>query len=140
MTQQNEILTAAQMRAAEEAAIAGGTSVEELMGRAGEGAADWVWRIAAGHSVTVLCGPGNNGGDGYVLAESIRRRGGAARVVAPMEPATEAGKAARAAYRSCARDNWNRAPVSDCIGRVTYSPWRASGQPRPRGTASETGT
>jgi hydroxyethylthiazole kinase-like uncharacterized protein yjeF len=92
------ILTAAQMRAAEDAAIAGGTSVEELMRRAGEGAAEWVWRIAAGHAVTVLCGPGNNGGDGYVLAEAIRRKGGVVRVSAPLEPATDAAKAARAAY------------------------------------------
>ena len=92
------VLTAAQMRAAEDEAIAGGTSVEELMRRAGVGAAEWVWRMAAGHSVTVLCGPGNNGGDGYVLAEAIRRKGGAVKVVAPLEPATEAAKAARAAY------------------------------------------
>jgi hydroxyethylthiazole kinase-like uncharacterized protein yjeF len=99
MTQQNEILTAAQMRAAEDEAIARGISVGELMQRAGEGAADWVWRIAAGHAVTVLCGPGNNGGDGYVLAETIQRRGGAVKVIAPMEPTTEAAKAARAAYR-----------------------------------------
>jgi hydroxyethylthiazole kinase-like uncharacterized protein yjeF len=99
MTQPNEVLTAAQMRAAEEAAISGGTSVGELMQRAGEGAADWVWRIAAGHGVTVLCGPGNNGGDGYVIAEAIRRRGGAVQVVAAMEPATEAAKAVRSAYQ-----------------------------------------
>lgn len=98
MTQPNNVLTAAQMRTAEDDAIARGTSVEELMQRAGEGAADWVWRIGAGHPVTVLCGPGNNGGDGYVLAEAIRRRGGLARVVAPMEPTTEAAKAARAGF------------------------------------------
>jgi len=98
MTKPNEVLTAAQMRAAEDQAIARGTSVEKLMQRAGEGAAEWVWRISGGQSVTVLCGPGNNGGDGYVLAEAVRRKGGNVRVVAPMAPATDAAKAARAAY------------------------------------------
>ena len=62
----DQVLTVAQMRAAEDALIASGSSVENLMDRAGKGAAEWVWRVAARHRVTVLCGPGNNGGDGYV--------------------------------------------------------------------------
>lgn len=111
------VLTAAQMRAAEDAAIAAGTSVGELMRRAGEGAADWVWRIAAGHSVTVLCGPGNNGGDGYVLGEAIRRKGGTVRIVAPLEPATDAAKAARAAYGGeiVEPDGLHGAVLVDCL-------------------------
>lgn len=92
------ILTAAQMRSAEEALIAAGTSVDELMQRAGRGAADYVWRLSGGRSVTVLCGPGNNGGDGYVIAEAIRERGGAVQVIAAVEPATEAASAARAGF------------------------------------------
>lgn len=92
------VLTAAQMRAAEERLIAGGTSVDALMLRAGLGAADYVWRLSGGRSVTVLCGPGNNGGDGYVIAEAIRARGGEVVVVAPAAPATEAARSARAAY------------------------------------------
>ena len=86
----DQILTAAQMRAAEEALIAGGTSVDELMQRAGRGAAEWVWRISGGRAVTVLCGPGNNGGDGYVIAEAIRERGGEVAVIAALDPATPA--------------------------------------------------
>ena len=54
------------MRAAENALIEAGTSVSALMDGAGRGAAEWVWRIAGHQRVTVLCGPGNNGGDGYV--------------------------------------------------------------------------
>ena len=73
----DQILTAAQMRGAEEALIASGISVDELMQRAGRGAADYVWRIAAHRRVTVLCGPGNNGGDGYVIAEALRERAAA---------------------------------------------------------------
>ena len=95
----NQILTAAQMRAGEAALIAGGTSVDELMQRAGRGAADWVWRVAAGRSVTVLCGPGNNGGDGYVIAEALRARGGAVQVVMAAEPKTAAAQVARGLYR-----------------------------------------
>jgi hydroxyethylthiazole kinase-like uncharacterized protein yjeF len=83
------------MCAAEDALVARGVSVDELMQRAGRGAADWVWRVAAGRPVTVLCGPGNNGGDGYVIAESLRRRGLAVSVIAPVAPRTDAARNAR---------------------------------------------
>ncbi len=87
------------MRSAEEALISYGISVDELMQRAGRGAAEWVWRVAAGRPVTVLCGPGNNGGDGYVIAEALRARGGVVAVVATCEPKTAAAQNARALYR-----------------------------------------
>jgi ADP-dependent NAD(P)H-hydrate dehydratase / NAD(P)H-hydrate epimerase len=92
------VLTAAQMRAAEAALIADGVSVEELMQRAGRGAAEWVWRLSGGRSVTVLCGPGNNGGDGWVIAEALRAKGGDVTVVMAAEPATDAAKDARKRY------------------------------------------
>lgn len=89
------ILTAAQMRAAEDKAIAAGTSVEELMERAGAGVAEAVRRLAMGAPVLVLCGPGNNGGDGYVAARVLKANGADVRVVANSEPKTEAAIAAR---------------------------------------------
>jgi NAD(P)H-hydrate repair Nnr-like enzyme with NAD(P)H-hydrate epimerase domain len=46
------------MRAAEQALIDRGETVGTLMERAGTGAAEWVWRLAARRPVTVLCGPG----------------------------------------------------------------------------------
>ncbi|MBS0254464.1 MAG: NAD(P)H-hydrate epimerase [Proteobacteria bacterium] len=95
----SQILTVAQMRMAEDALIAAGATVESLMDRAGKGAADWVWRIAAGRAVTVLVGPGNNGGDGWVLAEALRARGCPVAVVIAHEPRTPAAIAARAAYQ-----------------------------------------
>ena len=98
MQNPDQVLTAAQMRAAEDALIAQGCSVSALMDRAGRGAAEWVWRVAAGRPVTVLCGPGNNGGDGYVIAEVLRARGIAVTIVAPDEPRTQAASEARAAY------------------------------------------
>lgn len=93
------ILTVRQMQAAEQALIDAGTSVDDLMQRAGRGAAEWVWRMAAGRAVTVLCGPGNNGGDGYVIAETLRARGLPVAVVAAMEPQTDAARNARAAWQ-----------------------------------------
>lgn len=94
-----QVLTVAQMQAAEQALIDAGASVGELMQRAGKRAAEWVWRISGGRQVTVLCGPGNNGGDGYVIAAEIARRGGEVRVVAPIPPKTDAARKAAAAFR-----------------------------------------
>lgn len=99
MRNAEQVLTAREMRAAERVLIDRGVSVSELMLRAGRGAADWIWRIAMGRSVTVLCGPGNNGGDGYVIAETLRVRGLAVRVVAPLPPATDAARDARAHWQ-----------------------------------------
>lgn len=94
-----QILTVVQMQAAEQALIDAGTSVDALMEIAGRGAAEWIWRVAAGRSVTVLCGPGNNGGDGYVIAEYLRGRGLHVQVVAPMTPKTDAARNARGSYQ-----------------------------------------
>ena len=99
MPASNQILTVAQMRAGEDALIASGETVDTLMQVAGGGAAEWVWRVAGHRRVTVLCGPGNNGGDGYVIAEVLRSRGLAVTLVAPLEPATDAARNARAAWQ-----------------------------------------
>jgi ADP-dependent NAD(P)H-hydrate dehydratase / NAD(P)H-hydrate epimerase len=88
------ILTAAEMRAAEEAAIAAGTPVETLMERAGTAAAEAIWRYAGPLPALVLCGPGNNGGDGYVIARALRERGMKVRVAALAEPKSAAARAA----------------------------------------------
>ena len=94
----DQILTVEQMRAAEQALIDRGSSVDALMQVAGRGAAEWVWRMAGHHRVTVLCGPGNNGGDGYVIAEAIREKGGRVAVVAATEAKTDAARNARDLY------------------------------------------
>lgn len=95
----SQVLTVAQMRAAEEDLIAAGTTVDALMQVAGRGAGEWVRRIAGGGSVTVLCGPGNNGGDGWVIAEYLREHGNAVQVVQAREPVTDAARNAKALYR-----------------------------------------
>ncbi|MGY6551992.1 MAG: NAD(P)H-hydrate dehydratase [Erythrobacter sp.] len=93
-----QILTAEQMRAAEQALFDAGMSVSQLMEIAAGRAAEWVRRVAAGRAVTVLCGPGNNGGDGYVIARLLRTAGNAVQVVAPVQPATAAAQQARALW------------------------------------------
>ena len=95
----NQVLTVAQMREAEAALINAGTSVDKLMQTAGRGAGEWVRRLAAGRMVTVLCGPGNNGGDGYLIAQHLLEHGNPVHVVAAREPATDAAGNARARYR-----------------------------------------
>ncbi|WAT18512.1 NAD(P)H-hydrate dehydratase [Aurantiacibacter sp. MUD11] len=121
----HQILTAAQMQEAEQALIAAGDSVETLMERAGAGAADWVWRMAAGRPVTVLCGPGNNGGDGYVIARVLSERGLKVQVVAPLEPSTDAAKTARR--------KWGGEPVSHAQGSVFVDCLFGTGLGRPLG-------
>ena len=75
-----EILTVAEMRSSDAAAIAAGTPGRELMRRAGEG----IFRSAAWRApVAVVCGTGNNAGDGYVLAELLDRAGRSPIVVPP---------------------------------------------------------
>ncbi|MDB5690031.1 MAG: carbohydrate kinase, YjeF-like protein [Sphingomonas bacterium] len=92
------ILTAAGMRAAEEAVIAAGTSVETLMERAGHAVARAAHAFSGGAPALVLCGPGNNGGDGYVAARCLRALGVAVRVACTGAPTTEAARAAAAAW------------------------------------------
>jgi hydroxyethylthiazole kinase-like uncharacterized protein yjeF len=86
------------MRAAEARAIAAGTSVETLMERAGLAAAEAIRRYAGPMPALVLCGPGNNGGDGYVIARALREHGADVRVAAMGEPRSEAARAARARW------------------------------------------
>jgi len=113
----NAVLTVEAMRAAEHAAMQAGVSEWELMQRAGEGAAQWIMRVAAGRPVAVLCGPGNNGGDGYVIAETLIRRGYEVQVVAPVEPRSETARQAREQYSGAvfAASELRQPVVVDCL-------------------------
>jgi ADP-dependent NAD(P)H-hydrate dehydratase / NAD(P)H-hydrate epimerase len=71
----HEVLTVSQMAQADRAAIAAGTPGEQLMQRAGSAVADEIRKRWTPRKVTVLCGPGNNGGDGFVVARVLAGHG-----------------------------------------------------------------
>lgn len=68
--------SAEEMTALDEATIAGGVPASELMERAGTAIANWISNSYSREiCITVLCGPGNNGGDGLVVARILKERG-----------------------------------------------------------------
>jgi hydroxyethylthiazole kinase-like uncharacterized protein yjeF len=93
------ILTAEAMRSADQAAVERGTPVEKLMERAGSALAEAALRYAGPLPALVLCGPGNNGGDGYVAARHLARRGLPVRVASLGEPKSDAAKWARSQWQ-----------------------------------------
>ena len=92
-----EILTVAEMSAADRAAEAGGTPVLTLMERAGAAVAEAIQARRAPAPVRVLCGPGNNGGDGFVAARRLRDAGWPVAVALAGEAGRLKGAAAQAA-------------------------------------------
>jgi hydroxyethylthiazole kinase-like uncharacterized protein yjeF len=93
------ILTAEAMRAAEQGAIDAGTAVETLMEWAGIALAEAAYRFAGPMPALILCGPGNNGGDGYVAARHLAERGVPVRIAALAEPSADAAKWARSQWK-----------------------------------------
>jgi len=73
--QRNALLTVAEMYRADAAAIAAGISGERLMEAAGAGVARAVRDLGGPRPTVVLCGPGNNGGDGFVAARLLKQEG-----------------------------------------------------------------
>jgi hydroxyethylthiazole kinase-like uncharacterized protein yjeF len=66
----------------------------ELMERAGEGLFEVVWKHAPPGEVVVVCGGGNNGGDGYAVARLLRQAGRSVTVLHTSDPAKLTGDAA----------------------------------------------
>jgi NAD(P)H-hydrate epimerase len=97
----NELLTTAEAAAADRLAAEEGVAMLDLMERAGkavaEAAAEMMW--GPDRRVAVLCGPGNNGGDGFVAARLLRDKGWDARVYLLGDKGGLKGDAAKMARR-----------------------------------------
>lgn len=133
-----ELLTAAEMARADELTISGGTPGITLMENAGRAVADEIeWIAEPGARVAVLCGPGNNGGDGFVAARLLRKRGYSVSVALLGAREALKGDAAQAAA------TWNGPiwPMSTAIAEdaaVVVDALFGAGLSRPlEGTAAE---
>lgn len=90
----SELLTVAEMARCDEATIRAGTKGEKLMLAAGTAVAREVLKRFKPCPVVVLCGPGNNGGDGFVAARLLAERKFKVRVALLGERAALRGDAA----------------------------------------------
>jgi len=112
------ILTAARTRDAEARAIAGGIAETTLMERAGAALAEAVGLYIGPRPTLILCGPGNNGGDGYVAARHLAQRGYDVRVAALTDASQNAAKWAAAQWQGKVEslDGASPAPILvDCL-------------------------
>ena len=113
------VYTAAQVRALDRHAIESlGIPGYTLMTSAGEAALTTLrgyWPAA--QRVVVLCGPGNNGGDGYVLARLARERRLDVKVIALADSASLRGDAQRAWQDFIAAGGTTSAWSDDCLER-----------------------
>ncbi|MGI6534960.1 MAG: NAD(P)H-hydrate epimerase [Eggerthellaceae bacterium] len=97
-----KVLDVAQVVALEQAIAADGTDLDTLMQRAGASAAQFIeqrWR--AGSSIVVFCGTGNNGGDGWVVAQLLAEAGYSVRLITPCPAADIAAHPAHEAAQRC---------------------------------------
>jgi hydroxyethylthiazole kinase-like uncharacterized protein yjeF len=99
MTAPQPIVSTAEMRAAEQSFFARGHDSFALMQAAGAAVAAAIEAAHPDHrqAILVLCGPGNNGGDGFIVADLLRGAGNAVTVAASRAPDAYQGDAARAA-------------------------------------------
>lgn len=104
------LLSVSQMAAADAAAMAGGIAGTRLMAAAGNAVFEAVVNRFPPQPTIVLAGPGNNGGDAYVVAEKLRRADWPVTLAALTPPATLKGDAAWAAAQF-------RGPVAAATGQ-----------------------
>src|SRR5690606_10768204 len=127
----DELLTPAEMSKADRlAGDLNGTGTYGLMLRAGQAlAGEILQRYATASSFDILCGTGNNGGDGYVLATLLREHGLDARVWCVSEP--EAGIDAARAASECLVERSPLDAFAPQPGRVVVDALFGAGLSRP---------
>lgn len=87
------VLSAQQMRDLEQTAVKNGSTYRKLMALAGAGASKALIKNGAkGKKVTIICGKGNNGGDGYVMAKFLSKDGCIVNIIRLGEPKTDDAK------------------------------------------------
>ncbi len=86
------VVTASQMKEIEKKAAEAGLSYYQMMENAGIRAAEYITRCHSveGKIVTIFCGKGNNGGDGFVVARKLKEEGASVKLIlVEGEPKTE---------------------------------------------------
>ena len=129
------LLTCADSRHLDAAALKAGVSFDTLMEQAGFAVACAISRAYKKGTVAVLCGPGNNGGDGFVIARVLQNLGWRVAVFtyapqprapqpAPLKKSLSASTPSAIVARDIMRQRWR-----DCGGRehalhdVVHKPW-----------------
>src|SRR3954462_3945280 len=92
-----EVLTTSEMERADRLTIAAGTPGFSLMLSAGQAVAAAAMDLGEAGPILVVCGPGNNGGDGFVAAAELAAQGREVSVILMCERDALQGDAASAA-------------------------------------------
>jgi len=95
----DRLLSVAQMYEADKQTMAAGTAGVDLMERAGSAVADAIQARFGARRTVILCGPGNNGGDGFVVARLLQDAGWPIAVALLGDVGTLTGDAAHMAGR-----------------------------------------
>lgn len=110
-----EIITPKEMAEADRLTIEAGTPGIDLMERAGAAVARAASQLATrGRRILVVCGPGNNGGDGFVAARLLAAQGFDVRLYSLGAKEKLAGDAAIAASQWRGKTERNLPDFSDC--------------------------
>lgn len=97
MPMASEILSTHQMKLAEQAACTGKVNSFTLMQRAGKAVAEEIISRYSKQPVLVLCGAGNNGGDGFIIASTLKKKNWPVTVACAIDVYDLQGDASRAA-------------------------------------------